>query len=249
MCGIAGFIDQTKDKQVLDSMTCALERRGPDDSGLFFQDGVGLGHRRLSIIDLSAAGHQPMQFEHLTMVFNGEIYNYPEVQQELISNGYNFQSHSDSEVVLKAFHCWGPECVVRFIGMFAIAIHDGNTGALTLIRDRAGVKPLYYYFKDGRIAFASEVRAFKTFLSPEERNEIDTDALSDFLSVGYITGGRSIIRSVKKLPQGHYLVFHEGKVVIRKYWQVDFRVNESWKSRSENDLLDELEDLVVSSFK
>lgn len=249
MCGIAGFIDKGKTQQVLEQMTCAIERRGPDDFGYHFKEGVGLGHRRLSIIDLSSAGHQPMFFEHLAIVFNGEIYNYQEVQQELLQAGYHFQSTSDTEVIIKAFHHWGPGCVRRFIGMFAIAIYDENEKSLFLFRDRAGVKPLFYYSKDGKLAFGSELKSFKHYLSKQERAEIDHDALSEFLSVGYISRNLSIIKDVKKLPPGHYLKFQNGQCTFTQYWSVTFQENRQWLQRTEDDLLEELDQLVQSSFK
>ena len=249
MCGIAGFVDKTKDRQALDKMTCALARRGPDDSGLYFNDGVGLGHRRLSIIDLSSAGHQPMRFEELVIVFNGEIYNYKEVQQQLSEEGYQFSSSSDTEVVIKAFHCWGLDCVTKFIGMFAFAIYNEKQKALHLVRDRAGVKPLYYYHKNGRLAFASELKSFRHFLTNQEKANINTTALSEFLSVGYISSGHSILADVKKLPQAHALTFINGKLEIKRYWQVSFRENKDWFGRTDNDVLDELEALATSAFK
>lgn len=249
MCGIAGFIDKTKDVRVLEKMTCAISRRGPDDSGAFLEDGVALGHRRLSIIDLSAAGHQPMQFQELVIVFNGEIYNYREVQKDLGTKGYTFQSSSDTEVVLKAFHCWGTDCVQRFIGMFAFAVYNKRDKTLHVCRDRAGVKPLYYYFKQGRFAFASELKCFRHYLSPEEKTDINTAALSNFLSVGYISNDDSIVRAVKKLKPGHWLKLKDGEVEIQPYWTVEFRENPDWLKRKEDDLLDELDELVVSAFK
>jgi asparagine synthase (glutamine-hydrolysing) len=249
MCGIAGFVDKSKTRQVLEQMTCAVERRGPDDMGYYFEGGVGLGHRRLSIIDLSAAGHQPMTFEHLVIIFNGEMYNYAEVQKDLIKEGYSFQSHSDTEVLIKAFHCWGPQCVNRFIGMFAIAIYDKREQAVYLFRDRAGVKPHYYYCKEGRLAFGSELKSFKHYLTKAERNAIDADALSEFLSIGYISRNLSILKDVKKLPAGHYLKFQNGEASITKYWSVSFQENKQWLQRKEEDLLDELDELVQSAFR
>ncbi|RYY72045.1 MAG: asparagine synthase (glutamine-hydrolyzing) [Chitinophagaceae bacterium] len=249
MCGIAGFIDKTKTRDDLEKMTTCIRRRGPDDSGIFFENNVGLGHRRLSIIDLSTAGHQPMTFEDLVIIFNGEIYNYKEVQSELKSKGYSFNSTSDTEVVIKAFHCWGAECVNRFIGMFAIAINNIKDNSLFLFRDRAGVKPLFYYVKHGRLAFSSELKSFKYYLTKEERQAIDTDALSEFLSIGYISRNRSILKDVKKLPPGHYLKFQGGKATITQYWNVSFQENKEWLRRKEEDLLDELDCLVQSAFR
>jgi asparagine synthase (glutamine-hydrolysing) len=150
-----------------------------------------------------------MAFGDLITVFNGEIYNFREVEKELEARGYSFTSSSDTEVLLKAFHCWGPRCVDRFIGMFAIAIWDKATRTMYLIRDRAGVKPLYYYNQGDRLAFGSELGSLKPYLTPAERGAIDMNAVSEFLSFGYISGGLSIIESVKKVPQGHYLTFRE----------------------------------------
>jgi asparagine synthase (glutamine-hydrolysing) len=230
-------------------MTAAIARRGPDDQGHFLADGVALGHRRLSIIDLSPAGHQPMEFEQLVTVFNGEIYNYREVRAELVELGYAFASSSDTEVLLKAFHRWGPRCVERFIGMFAIAIYDRSERALYLIRDRAGVKPLYYYAKEGRLAFGSELRSLKPYLTVQERTAISPAALSEFLSFGYISNGLSIIESVRKLPPAHYLRWQDGALTLHSYWEVRFEENPAWRQRSEADLLDELDALATSAFK
>jgi asparagine synthase (glutamine-hydrolysing) len=249
MCGIAGFIDPSKSRDVLERMTSAVARRGPDDFGYHLEDGVGLGHRRLAIIDLSPLGHQPMRFESLVVVFNGEIYNYREVAEELVRRGYSFTSSSDTEVVLKAFHCWGPGCVTRFIGMFAFALYDEAEKALYLIRDRAGVKPLYYYEKDGRLAFGSTLRALKPYLSPDERTAIDPAALSEFLSFGYVSSGLSILSVVKKVPQAHWLKFQDGRLSAHRYWDVHFAEDPAWRERPLDDLVDELESIVISAFK
>ncbi|MEA3039439.1 MAG: hypothetical protein QOE79_1952 [Sphingomonadales bacterium] len=249
MCGIAGFIDPGSGMDVLRAMTDAIANRGPDDCGHHLEDGVGLGHRRLSIIDLSPLGHQPMRFEHLVTVYNGEIYNYREVADELSARGYSFTSTSDTEVLLKAFHCWGPRCVERFTGMFAIAIYDEAERALYLIRDRAGVKPLYYYEKDGRLAFGSTLKALKPYLSPDERTAIDGDALSEFLSLGYISSGLSILSAVRKVPQAHILKYQQGRVTFERYWDTHFAENPAWRERPLDDLVDELEELVIRGFK
>ncbi|HEY2726666.1 MAG TPA: asparagine synthetase B, partial [Parafilimonas sp.] len=165
MCGIAGFCDFNKrtSTSVLQKMTDVLIHRGPNDSGYKLIDTphafVGLGQRRLSIIDLSSGGHQPMHFENLSIIFNGEIYNYKEVREELIKQGYTFTSGSDTEVILKGFHCWGDAVVNKFIGMFVYVILDEKKQELTVCRDRAGVKPLYYYYNNDVFLFASELKA------------------------------------------------------------------------------------------
>jgi asparagine synthase (glutamine-hydrolysing) len=249
MCGIAGFVDRSKDRNVLEAMTDAIARRGPDDHGYYLEGGVGLGHRRLAIIDLSPLGRQPMRFGTLLIVFNGEIYNYAEVQKELIGLGYDFTSSSDTEVVLKAFHRWGPDCVQRFIGMFAFAVYDEAEKTLWLVRDRAGVKPLFYAWSGDRLAFGSSLHCFKPYLDPRQRDEIDPDALSDFLTLGYVGAERSILKAVRKLPQGCYARFSGGALSIHRYWDVRFEENEAWRSRSLDDIVDELEELAVSAFR
>jgi asparagine synthase (glutamine-hydrolysing) len=249
MCGIAGFVDPEKGLDVLQRMTAAIARRGPDDFGHFLEDGVGLGHRRLAIIDLSPLGHQPMRFEHLVTVYNGEIYNYREVARELEAKGYSFTSASDTEVLLKAFHCWGPACVERFTGMFVFAMWDESERALYLLRDRAGVKPLYYTEDGGRLAFGSTLHALRPYLSREARSAIDPEALSEFLSFGYISSGLSILSAVKKVPQGHYLKLKDGRVMLHRYWKVEFRENPDWQARPLEDLVDELEEIVIRGFR
>ena len=249
MCGIAGFVDPSQGQDMLAAMTSAIARRGPDDVGYYLENGVGLGHRRLAIIDLSPLGHQPMRFESLVTVFNGEIYNYREVAAQLEAKGYSFTSSSDTEVVLKAFHCWGPRCVERFIGMFAIAIWNEAERALYLIRDRAGVKPLYYTTTGGRLAFGSTLKALRPYLSPDQRTQIDTAALSEFLSVGYVSSGLSILAAVKKVPQAHIVKFHDGRITEECYWDVHFAENPAWAERPLDDLVDELEEIAVSAFK
>ena len=249
MCGIAGFVNPDKSLHDLQQMTRCLSNRGPDDEGYFFEDGVGLGHRRLSIIDLSDAGHQPMCFDNLVIIFNGEIYNYKEVKSVLEKNGYNFQSSSDTEVVIKAFHCWKEKSVDHFIGMFAYAIYDKDTKELYLFRDRIGVKPLYYYHQGNSFAFCSELKAFKKYLDINERGQLEEYGVSSFFRYGYISNNRSIIKNVFKIPPAHYLKYSSGAISVNRYWQVTFDEGEVFQQRSENDLLDELESITVSAFK
>ena len=226
MCGIAGFCDFTKktDKQTLVNMTDVLHHRGPDDSGYSFYENefayVGLGHRRLSILDLSTHGHQPMIHQHLEIIFNGEVYNFAEISKELEGYGYIFESHSDTEVILKAYHHWGIKAVDKFIGMFAIVIYDKEVQKLIFIRDRAGVKPLNYYFKDGLFLFSSELKSFHEH--PKFEKEINRDALALFFQYSYILEPHTIFKHTNKLSAGHYaeldLQTHTFK--IHKYWDV-----------------------------
>jgi asparagine synthase (glutamine-hydrolysing) len=229
-------------------MTDRVRRRGPDDEGYFLENGVGLGHRRLSIIDLSPGGHQPMEVDDLVITFNGEIYNYREVRAELEQAGDAFASGSDTEVILRAFRRWGPDCVKRFVGMFAMAIYDRRERVLYLFRDRTGVKPLYYYFAGGRLAFGSELRCFQPYLNASEKSAISNAALSEFFAFGWIGNERSILEAVSKVPPGHYLRLRNGELTSHCYWDVGFEPDESWNSRKEDDLLDELEALAISAF-
>lgn len=175
MCGIAGFVDFKKSsgQDVLTRMTDALVHRGPDDAGYEVYEAaqaqIGFGQRRLSILDLSPLGHQPMHFEHLTVNFNGEVYNFKEVRKELEEKGYNFKSWSDTEVIIKGYHCWGLDVVQKFVGMFAIVIYDRQNEEVICIRDRAGVKPFYYFWNNEIFLFGSELKALYQHSAFEKR--------------------------------------------------------------------------------
>lgn len=262
MCGIAGLVDfgRKTNLDTLKKMTDVLFHRGPDDGGYFFegfeQSQVGLGHRRLSILDLSNHGHQPMAFGHLTMVYNGEVYNFKEIRVELEKQGYSFESQSDTEVILKAYHKWGIEAVHRFNGMFAIAIFDSQKQTLTLIRDRAGVKPLYWYQKDGLFLFASELKSFHEH--PAFVKELNHDGLALFLQYGYIPQPHTIFNHTHKLQAGHSLELNirpEGSAPgvnnstlnITKYWDVIDCYNQPKLDISEQEAMDETERLLKSA--
>ncbi len=228
MCGIAGFIDfnQQTTEQTLVNMTDILAHRGPDDKGYKLwqteKATVGFGHRRLSIIDLSPLGHQPMFSKdgRWAITFNGEIYNYKEIQTELKGLGYTFKSNSDTEVIIYAIDCWGLSAVHRFIGMFAFAIYDTKNQKIHLIRDRAGVKPLYYYWHEGLFLFGSELKAFHQH--PEFKKEIDNDAVALYFYYLYVPAPHSIFKNAFKLTQGHTLTLDVAtqKIEIKKYWDV-----------------------------
>ena len=159
MCGIVGF--NYNNLEQLENMKTSIYHRGPDDNGSYVDNMVSLGHVRLSILDLSSNAHQPMEFDNLVIVYNGEVYNFKEIRKNLEKEGYNFKSNSDTEVILKAYHKWGDKAVDKFRGMFAFCIYDKKKKRLKLFRDRVGVKPLYYYFDGDEFIFASEVRAIK----------------------------------------------------------------------------------------
>ncbi len=228
MCGITGIFHLETAKPVdperVRRMSDAIAHRGPDGSGVWTAPGVGLGHRRLSIIDLEG-GAQPMHSddETLTLTFNGEIYNFRELRKELEAAGLAFRTHSDSEVILQGWRHWGPDCVSHFHGMFAFAIHDARTKQLFLARDRLGVKPLYYApIADGSIIFGSELKALTAH--PALRREADLAAVDDYMAFGYVPDHACIIRGVKKLPAGHTLLLQQGRALPQpvEYWDIDF---------------------------
>jgi asparagine synthase (glutamine-hydrolysing) len=256
MCGIAGFIDfsDRSSKDDLIAMADSLIHRGPDDSGyeLFRQGstGIGFGFRRLSIIDLSSAGHQPMQNLQSGdwIVFNGEIYNFKEIRKELSSLGYSFISQSDTEVILRSYEAWGVKCIEKFIGMFSIALYDPKKNKVLFIRDRAGVKPLFYYWKDGLFLFASELKAFHKH--PQFKKEIDPDALALFFQQGYIPAPYSIFKDTYKLDPASWLELDLSSRQIRKvkYWDIDDAFNKEKLELSYDEALVETEKLLVSAF-
>ncbi|MFQ6032204.1 MAG: asparagine synthetase B family protein, partial [Candidatus Zixiibacteriota bacterium] len=187
MCGIAGYVQLNQKKVSFDSlqrMTQALEHRGPDDQGYFYTSQMGLGHRRLSIIDLSVSGRQPIYNEDKTVaaIFNGEIYNFQEIREDLIKKHHQFATRTDTEVIVHAYEEWGIDCLRKFNGMFAIVIYSVLEQKLFLVRDRLGIKPLYYYEDEGNFAFASEIKALLKY--PYFKKELDLDTLQQYLGLG-----------------------------------------------------------------
>lgn len=226
MCGITGYItfDKTFQEEVIQQMTAMMHHRGPDDYGvqLFSKDTyqLALGHKRLSILDVSQDGHQPMQYDRFWIVYNGEVYNFQDVKDELIALGHEFYSQSDTEVILHAFKEWGESCVDKFIGMFAFMIYDTQEEIFHIYRDRAGVKPLYYYEDKGVFMFASELKAFHKH--PMFQKEIDVNALAQFFKYEFIQETNAIFKNVKKLLPGHFLKYDIKKQThtIHQYWNV-----------------------------
>ena len=254
MCGIVGFIDFNKSSENLDiqNMTGSLFHRGPDDYGTKFVTTksccIGLGHRRLSILDLSDLGHQPMYFENLEIVYNGEVYNFKEIRSELSGFGYDFVSDSDTEVLLKSYHKWGSEFVSKLNGMFAIVIHDKEHQTLTLLRDRAGVKPLYYYYENGLFLFGSEIKAFHEH--PKFIKKVNSGSVKEFLKYGYVPEPNSIFQNTYKLGAGQTLTFdlQTGDMKKEVYWRVSDIYKRPKLTCSEAEALEVLEKLMRDSF-
>jgi asparagine synthase (glutamine-hydrolysing) len=249
MCGICGEINfNTKGvkAETIQKMCKVLEHRGPDDEGMVFIKStqymevkypfpppiqlnnfeIGLGHRRLAIIDLSEAAHQPMCNENgsVWIVYNGEIYNFRDLRKELINRGHLFKSNSDTEVILHGYEEWGVDCLSRFRGMFAFAIWDSINKRLFIARDRLGKKPLAYFCKDGYFVFASEIKAILQVPAFEKR--VNANALDHYLTYQYVPSPYSIFQGIKKLPPAHYLLYdHSGNLKIERYWKLDFSSN------------------------
>ena len=247
MCGIAGIIhpnpDRPVDPALVERMRDALVHRGPDGAGVWSGPGIGLGHRRLAIIDL-AGSPQPMASAdgRCVIVFNGEIYNFRELRRELQGAGHVFRTAGDTEVILAAYAQWGTGCLDRFDGMFAFALYDSARRQVLLARDRLGVKPLYYaQAADGSIAFASEMKGL--LAHPLLARRISVQALDAFLAFGYVPDSHAILEGVCKLPAGHYWLITQGKALgsPQRWWDVDFSQRES---ASEAELAEELQRLM-----
>ncbi|KQM41185.1 XrtA/PEP-CTERM system amidotransferase [Sphingomonas sp. Leaf10] len=228
MCGIAGIFYPASPKPVdparIVAMTDAQAHRGPDGSGVWTALGVGLGHRRLSIIDV-AGSPQPMALpgERIVVTYNGEIYNFAELRAELIAKGAVFRTQGDTEVLLHAWMAWGPDMLARLNGMFAFAIHDADRQSLFLARDRMGVKPLHYVeLADGAVAFASELKGL--LAHPLVRRTPDLRAIEDYMTLGYVPDDACIVAGVRKLPAGHFLLLQRGRAVSPpvRWWDIDF---------------------------
>jgi len=251
MCGIIGIVESRKqvDKNLLCKMRDTLIHRGPDDSGIWISSDakIGFAHRRLSIIDLSQTGYQPMSDDEgkIWITCDGEVYNFQEIREELEKKGYRFKSRTDTEVVLNAYKEWGIDCLQKFNGVFAFGIYDENKKILFLARDRVGVKPIYYANYDGKLIFASELKAI--LKDPDFSKEIDLNALNIYLAYGYIPSDLCIFKTARKLPPAHALIYdiQEGEIKTWRYWEVLFGNSE----KSEESLVEELEALIEDAVK
>jgi asparagine synthase (glutamine-hydrolysing) len=263
MCGIAGFWKQYADKntdwldEIVSTMANTLIHRGPDDSGTWIDPdaGIAFGHRRLAIIDVSKAGHQPMISAdgRFIITYNGEIYNFQKLRQQLEKKGHRFRGHSDTEVMLASFVHWGVEsCVKKFNGMFAFALWDRQNRQLWLARDRIGEKPLYYGVQNGTFFFASELKAIRAH--PDFRPTINRDALASFLRFSYVPAPYSIYEGIKKLLPGHMLCFKSplSESNPQSYWSLEEVMHASNRdpfSGSEDEAVDELEEMLKQTVK
>jgi asparagine synthase (glutamine-hydrolysing) len=220
MCGICGF--NWEDKELVKKMSALLSHRGPDGSGYYVNDNVSFGHRRLSIIDISTAGKQPMSNEDGTIwiTFNGEIFNFLELRAELENKGHNFNSYTDTEVIIHGYEQFGEKIVEKLNGQFAFAIWDENKNKLFLARDRLGIKPLFYYWNGSKFIFASEL---KSILEDDFSREINPHSLNHYLAFGFTPTGNSILKNIYKLKPGHILTLKNGLLNIQPYWDVTFK--------------------------
>jgi asparagine synthase (glutamine-hydrolysing) len=253
MCGICGIVDyrinSPVEETVLKKMCTAMIHRGPDDEGIFIKNGIpsiGLGHRRLSIIDLSRAGHQPMSNEdgRIWLVFNGEIYNYKELRSRLVDKGHIFKSNADSETIIHLYEDYGKDCVKYLRGFFAFAVWDETKKLLLLARDRVGKKPLIYYHDEKNFCFASEFLAL--FASTLVKKEINYEAIHYYLTFGYIAAPLTIYKNVFKLPPAHLLILKERTIKLERYWQLDYS---NKLNISEGDAAEEILKLIKEAVK
>ena len=255
MCGISGFIDFTKktDRTILEKMNRIMAHRGPDGEGYGIYNSntatIGLGHRRLSIIDLTEGGSQPQTFKSLHITFNGEIYNYAEIKKTLEDKGHQFNSHSDTEVILHAYAEWGSKALQQFIGMFAFVIYDEAKQKLFACRDRAGVKPFFYYWKDDLFLFGSELKALMQH--PSFIKKINLDAAAAYMQLGYVPTPHCIFNNAHKLKPGHFLEVdvNSKSITATQYWNVYDAYNQPVLKIDLPDAIAETEKLLISAFQ
>ena len=230
MCGICGVFDSSGlaiDPDILAKMTSAMKHRGPDGEGQFVAGEVGLGHRRLSIIDLGGGG-QPIgnEDDSIQVVFNGEIYNFVELRKELEKRGHRFKTDSDTEVIVHAYEQWGSSCVKHLNGMFAFAIWDSRKGYLFLARDHLGIKPLYYVMVGTRLLFASEIKSL--LQHPECPRGVDEEALAELFTFRYVPSPKTLFKRIMKLPPAHLMIASRTGMRIERFWDWVPQVRNTW---------------------
>src|SRR4051812_47640341 len=250
MCGIAGIWGEANE-ELIRRMTDIIAHRGPDDSGtrVFANQGfpLSMGHRRLSIIDLSPAGHQPMANEDGTVwvIFNGEIYNFPEIRDQLLASGHKFRSKTDTEILVHGYEQWGLQMVPKLNGIFAFALWDSQRQVLHLARDRYGVKPLYYYRKGQRVLFSSEIKSI--LCDPSVPRRVDPQALLSYVKFRYCPEPLTLFQDVQKVPPGHVLTFGPDQISVEQFHHLTFK--EPTAARSEKELADELRQLLIQTVR
>jgi len=251
LCGITGIINLDKkaaSKKILGTMNATLAHRGPDDEGYYLDKNIGLGHRRLSILDLSPLGHQPMFYDNknLVIVFNGEVYNYLEIREELLKLGYKFKSQADTEVILAAYKEWGTDCLPKFNGMWAFALYDRRKNLLFAARDRMGVKPFYYYYDKQKFLFASEIKAI--LKHPEIKARPNDKIVWDFLICGLVDHSEdTFFAGIKELRPGYYLLLKNRKLSIKKFWDLDPEAKIEY--RDDKECAERFRELFIDSIK
>lgn len=248
MCGICGIFDlssQPVDRDLLNRMMAIIRHRGPDGEGQLIDHEIGLGHRRLSIIDVGG-GAQPIGNEdgRIQIVFNGEIYNFIELRDQLENAGHHFKTHSDTEVIVHAYEQWGTACVSRFNGMFAFAIWDKNKRELFLARDHLGIKPLYYTQIGQQLLFASEIKSL--LQHPACPRETDINALAELFTFRYVPSPKTLFSSIMKLPPGHLMIARQGSFKIERFWNWVPQVRATW---NEADLIEEYQTLLEDAVR
>jgi len=248
MCGIAGIVGSPGSQSRILAMTAALRHRGPDESGIYLDDGAALGHARLSIIDLSS-GIQPIHNEDETLwiVFNGEIFNYPELREDLIAKGHRFLTTSDTEVVLHLYEEKGVECLDELNGQFSFAIWDARNKSCFLARDRVGIRPLYYTESGREFIFASEIKSL--FMNPQVPREIDPVAMDQIFTFWSPLPGRTPFKGIQELPAGHYLMLRNGTTRMSRYWDPPFVPKEEQLDWSPNRIADQIQDLLKEAIR
>ena len=248
MCAICGIVKKNGrvEKEIIKKMADCLSYRGPDEEGYFFEENIGLAHKRLSIIDLKT-GRQPLfnEDKSLVLICNGEIYNFLDLREKLEKKGHIFKTNSDNEVIIHLYEEKEENCLSDLRGMFAFAIWDRKNKKLFLARDRLGKKPLVYRSKNGEIAFSSELKALLNL--PDFEKEIDIEAVDDFFTYQAIPSPKTVFKSVKKIPPGHYLIWKDGEIKIERYWEIDF--SKKLKLKDENEYMEILWEKLTESVK
>lgn len=249
MCGIVGIVNidgRNVDKNLLLKMTASLKHRGPDGHGVYIAKNIGLGHTRLKIIDLSEKGNQPISNEDKTIwiTVNGEVYNYKSIRDQLEKKGHRIKSDTDIEVIVHSYEEWGINCINKFNGMFALALFDLNNKKLFLVRDRLGIKPLFYFVDDKKLIFASEIKAI--LVDETIKREIDMKCLHNYLSLNYVTAPVTLFSNIYQLLPGHFLEIDGNRITENKFWNVSFVENKGLK-RKDNEWQEEFNELLFQS--